>query len=101
MQQLIAQCDLNIERQLAAIADRTNPSQDSEPTLQLQDWRVASHAKESPNGLELSLAGHLKRILGVDLTTIPGLNVLAVLNLLSETGTNMAKWRTEKVGSGC
>jgi hypothetical protein len=37
MQQLIAQCDLNIERQLAAIADRTNPSQDSEPTLQLQD----------------------------------------------------------------
>jgi len=28
------------------------------------------------------LASHLKRILGVDLTTIPGLNVLAVLRLL-------------------
>jgi transposase len=42
------------------------------------------------------LAGQLKRILGVDLTAIPGLNVLAVLILLSEIGTNMAKWRHEK-----
>ena len=42
------------------------------------------------------MAGHLKRILGVDLTTIPGLNVLAILTLISEIGTNMAKWRNEK-----
>jgi hypothetical protein len=33
---------------------------------------------------------------GNDLTAIPGLNVLAVLTLLSEIGTNMAKWRHEK-----
>ena len=46
--------------------------------------------------LETSLAGHLKRILGVDLTTIPGLNVLAILTLISEIGTNMTKWRNEK-----
>ncbi len=46
--------------------------------------------------MELSLAGHLKRILGVDLTTIPGLNVLMILTLLSEIGSNMAKWRNEK-----
>jgi transposase len=46
--------------------------------------------------LELTLAGQLKRILGVDLTAIPGLNVLAVLSLLSEIGTNMSKWRHEK-----
>jgi Transposase IS116/IS110/IS902 family len=42
------------------------------------------------------LAAHLKRVLGVDLTTIPGLNLLAVLNLLSEIGTNITKWRNEK-----
>ena len=42
------------------------------------------------------MAGHLKRILGVDLTTIPGLNVLAVLTLLSEIGTDLSKWRHAK-----
>ena len=46
--------------------------------------------------LETSMSGHLKRILGVDLTTIPGLNVLAILTLISEIGTNMTKWRNEK-----
>ena len=57
----------------------------------------ARTSKRKPkDALELSLAGHLKRILGVDLTTIPGLNVLAVLSLISEIGTNMAKWRNEK-----
>ena len=52
--------------------------------------------RPSGDALELSLAGHLRRILGVDLTIIPGLNVLAVLSLISEIGTNMAKWRNEK-----
>jgi hypothetical protein len=32
----------------------------------------------------------------VDLTTIPGLNVLPILTLVGEIGTNMAKWRNEK-----
>src|SRR5262249_18512421 len=36
MQQLIAQCDLGIEKQLAKIADCTAPSQDSDPTQQSQ-----------------------------------------------------------------
>jgi hypothetical protein len=97
MQQLIAQCDLSIEKQLAKIADCTNPSQDSELTRQSQDSAACKPRKRKPkDGLELSLAAHLKRILGVDLTAIPGLNLLAVLNLLSEIGTNMTKWRNEK-----
>jgi transposase len=97
MQQQIAQCDLSIEKQLAKMADCTNPNQASEPTQQSQDSAGCKPRKRKPkDALELSLAGHLKRILGVDLTTIPGLNILAVLNLLSEIGTNMAKWRNEK-----
>jgi len=97
MQEQIAQCDLSIEKQLAKMADCTNPNQASEPIQQSQDSAGCKPRKRKPkDGLELSLAGHLKRILGVDLTTIPGLNILAVLNLLSEIGTNMAKWRNEK-----
>src|SRR6266478_4962913 len=97
MQEQIAQCDLSIEKQLAKMADCTSPNQASEPIQQSQDSAGCKPRKRKPkDGLELSLAGHLKRILGVDLTTIPGLNILAVLNLLSEIGTNMAKWRNEK-----
>jgi len=97
MQQQIAQCDLSIEQQLAKMADCTNSNQASEPTPQSQDWAGCKPRKTKPqDAMELSLAGHLKRILGVDLTTIPGLNVLAVLTLVSEIGTNMAKWRNDK-----
>jgi transposase len=97
MQEQIAQCDLSIEKQLAKMADCKNPNQSSDLTQQLQDSAGCKPRKRKPkDALELSLAGHLKRIIGVDLTTIPGLNILAVLNLLSEIGTNMAKWRNEK-----
>jgi transposase len=97
IQQQIAQCDLRVEKQLAQIADCTNPSQASEPTPPGPDSAGGKPRKTKPkDALELSLAGHLKRILGVDLTTIPGLNVLAILTMMSEIGTNMAKWRNEK-----
>src|SRR5271157_2430264 len=97
VQQQITQCDLSIEKQLAKMSDCKNPSQAAESTPPSQDLGGGKPRKrKSPVALEISLAGHLKRILGVDLTTIPGLNVLAILTLLSEIGTNMAKWRNEK-----
>jgi len=52
--------------------------------------------KPAKTRYEDSLKEQLKRILGVDLTQIPGLGVLAVLTLLSEIGTNMGKWRNAK-----
>jgi hypothetical protein len=97
IQQQLAQCDLSIEKQLAQIAECTNQSQDCEPRHQGPESAGGKRGKIKPkDALEVSLAGHLKRILGVDLTTIPGLNVLAILTLISEIGTNMAKWRNEK-----
>lgn len=95
MQQQIAQCDLNIDKQLATIAACTEPKQ-TPPPQQGAAVKARTSKRKPKDALELSLAGHLKRILGVDLTTIPGLNVLAVLSLISEIGTNMAKWRNEK-----
>jgi transposase len=102
VQQQITQCDLSIEKQLAQMTDCKNPSQAAEPTPPSQDLGGGKSSKRKPQkrnppvALEISLAGHLKRILGVDLTTIPGFNVLAILTLLSEIGTNMAKWRNDK-----
>jgi transposase len=100
LQQQIAQCDLAIDQQLAAIGDCTRrPEQASVPAEQGSPAGCTAQPRKRrkpQNALELTLAGHLKRILGVDLTAIPGLNVLAVLSLVSEIGTDMAKWRHEK-----
>lgn len=38
----------------------------------------------------------IKRITGVDLTQIDGLNTTNVLTLISEVGLDMSKWKTEK-----
>jgi hypothetical protein len=63
MRQLIAQCDLSIEKQLAKIVDCTNPSQNSEPTRQSQDSAAGKPRKRRPKeGLELSLAAYFSSI---------------------------------------
>jgi transposase len=100
LQQQIAQCDLAIEKHLASMGDGPKPKPGAGgPIGQLPQEGTAAPARKRrkpPTAQELSLAGQLKRILGVDLTAIPGLHVLAVLTLLSEIGPNMAKWRHEK-----
>jgi transposase len=99
LQQQIAQCDLAIEKQVAALGDCPTPPQEvgepSGPVAAAAPPRP-NRRRKAPTAQEVSFAGHLKRILGVDLTAIPGLNVLAVLTLLSEIGTNMSKWRHAK-----
>src|SRR5271157_1266848 len=96
-QQQITQCDLSIEKQLAKMTDCATPRQAAEPMPSSAELGGGKSGKRKPPvALETSLAGHLKRILGVDLTTIPGLNVVAILTLISEIGTNMTKWRNEK-----
>jgi transposase len=97
LQQQIAQCDLAIEKQVAALGDCPTPPPQGEPREPVPAATPPpSRRRKTPTAQEVSLAGHLKRILGVDLTTIPGLNVLAVLTLLSEIGTDLSKWRHAK-----
>lgn len=53
-------------------------------------------AKPSKGGnpLPVDIRGQLTQVFGIDLTCIPGLNMLGVLILLSEVGTDLAKrWR--------
>lgn len=60
-------------------ARRKRKSQGNAPT---QDWRP-----------------QLQSICGVDLTQVPGLNLLGVMIVLSEIGTDMSKWRNVKAFS--
>ena len=87
--QQIAVCDTEIERQLAAITPAVNPD-DPPPTL---TSKPNSHSKNAP-GPETPLA--LYKIAGVDLLAVPGFSASTVQTLLSEIGTDMSAFPTEK-----
>ena len=91
LQEQILQCQDRIEQQMRLIqrrvapespgVDSTNPGRDQSPAQKLPGFDVGSE---------------LKRILGVDLTQIDGVGPVAAQIILSEIGTDMSRWRTEK-----
>ena len=85
-QQLVAECDVEIERHLTAIPDG-QPGVGAPP---------ASVTRRKPRGNEprFDLRTHLRRIFGVDLTTIPGIDVLTAHTLLTEVGPELSKFPT-------
>jgi transposase len=83
-QKLIADCDREMEKQLLLFE-----SKDSMP-LPLQSRRK----KRSLNEPSFDLRQHLYRIFGVDLTAVPGINVLTVHTILTEVGPDLSGFRS-------
>jgi hypothetical protein len=55
--------------------------------------RQQKPAKNQPSH---EFQAHLRAICGVDLTAVMGLNILSVMTLISEIGTDMSRWRNAK-----
>lgn len=53
----------------------------------------------SGHPLAVDIRSQLHKIMGVDLTLVPGLNALTVLVLLSEIGTDLRRWRDARAFS--
>ncbi len=85
-QDLLGECDTEIERFL----EDHGPKDDGTPT---PPERSSARSK---NALSFDAHGHLFRLVGVDLTAIPGLSTASVLALLAETGLAMDRWRNSK-----
>jgi transposase len=102
VQQQIEQCDQEILRQAQQLPERATAATTAESKAgeAARAAAVPSKSKESSKrftaSFERCLHEQLQRVLGVDLTQVPGLGALAVLTLLSEIGTNMKKWRNAK-----
>jgi transposase len=84
-QELIAECDVEIERCLATFQSKVDPRQ--RPLKGSQDRH-----KPRRNELRFDLRSHLYRILGVDLTEIPGVNALTAHTLLAEIGPDLSRF---------
>jgi len=84
-------CDAEIARQYAAIRPRFDPDDPDQPLG--PDPKPETHSKNAPQG---DIRRQLFQVLGVDLTAVAGVDEATAQVLVSEIGTDMSKWRTEK-----
>src|SRR5262245_51897634 len=84
-QQLIADCDQEIQRRIESFEIT-----DGGPTATADS---SSHTGSA--GSTFDLHTHLERIFGVDLTRIPGFDVLRIQTILSELGANLSAFPTD------
>jgi transposase len=88
--QLVA-CDRQIAQQYAAVKPHFDPDDPDAPLG--PDEKLNTHAKNAPPG---DVRRELFKLVGVDLTRVPGLHVSSVQALLAEIGTDMRKFPTVK-----
>jgi transposase len=81
---LITDCDREIEKQLRTFHARINVAAQPLAPPKVRRKKIYGHA---PN---FDLREHLYRILGVDLTAVPGINVTTAHTLLTEVGPDVS-----------
>ena len=87
-QEKIHICDQAIERQLQAFDGQADPTDLPPP--------AKNKKQKQGNTLAFDVRGQLYRMTGVDLTRIDGIEANTALKVLSEIGTDMSCWQTEK-----
>lgn len=87
-QKLMAECDDEIEEQLAAFDARIDVAAQPLPSAKVSRRHLYT------NEPSFDLRGHLYRIFGVDLTAIPGISALTAHTLLSEVGPDLSRFRS-------
>jgi len=88
-QRQIAACDTEIESLLQQMASRQD-----DPKAPLP--RPRSRSSRSDNAPRFEIRALLHRLTGADLTQIDSLGPYSALRLVSEIGTDMSRWPTEK-----
>jgi len=89
-QKQITDCDVHIQTLLESF---DSPKERVESNKNDNQERIKKEKKQIVNP---KIQSEIKRIAGVDLTQIDGLNTTSVLTLISEVGLDMTKWKTEK-----
>jgi transposase len=88
----IAECDAEIEREYERMHASSDRDYGPPPPL-LGRPKSKSHCKNAP---AFDARTHLYRLTGVDLVAVTGLEENTAQTILSEIGTDMSRWRTQK-----
>jgi transposase len=89
-QKEISACESEIQRLLKMLESKADPA--SQPLPPAKD--SVRKCKVMPPARALSLREEGYRILGVDLTTVPGISVLHVQAVIAELGPDLSKFRS-------
>lgn len=94
---LIAECDTEIQRQMAEMEAKNSvqPPAAGENLPPEQPEPEQPGQPEQPGKPPFQLSKELERILGVDLTAVPGLGPLNIQILLGEIGPDLSKFRND------
>ena len=87
-QGLIAEADQEIQRHLADLSTTAAP--DSKPPKRT---KKTAYQRRHYEPATFDLRGELYRILGVDLTDVPGISAVTAHTILCEIGTNVSQFR--------
>ena len=85
-QTLMQDCDREIEQQLKLFDDAVDLQLHPLPPLKVKRKKLFG------NEPKFDLRTHLYRIFGVDLTVVPGMNVLTAYTLLAEVGPDLSRF---------
>ncbi|WP_154695914.1 transposase, partial [Legionella pneumophila] len=89
-QEKIQACDSEIEKSLSGFSTNTLGKDFSVEKLKFNKKKV------SKNAPAFNLRKELYRLAGVDLLAVPGINNISALQLLSEIGFDMTRWKNSK-----
>lgn len=84
----ITACDSQIEKKLARIK--------SEQLTQDEPKSPLKKERQKKNDLAFDVSSHLYRLVGVDLTVIPGIRAYSALKIISEIGLDLTRWKSSK-----
>lgn len=79
-------CDIQIEKTLKKIEEESSTEEKVDKKRQVY----------SKNRLNFNATKYLYNILGIDITAVYGISELVAVEIISEIGTDMSKWKTEK-----
>ena len=91
----IAACDAEIERTYATIRPDW-PALAPDDRAPLPANKRGSNSKNLPKDSPVQVRWHLRRITGIDLTTVDGLSLDLAQKIICEIGTDMSKFPTVK-----
>lgn len=97
-QQLLSECDTEIERHLTAFESKAEASAPDQGGEKLVPKHQSEPKGRRPqvNEPEYDLRSHMHRVLGVDLTLVPGIGSMTASTIFSEIGADVSKFPTEK-----
>jgi hypothetical protein len=92
-------CDQQLQRYMAALPTRTTvpaPASTLPSIKNEKKDRTRKPRKPKPHQPAFDLAIELQRTLGVDATTIDGIDVITIQTILAEIGPDLSAWKTEQ-----